>query len=54
MTSPDEQLTPVDPADVDTWQEAARATAARDWDANEADLIEQSMVVPDDDADFDR
>jgi hypothetical protein len=49
-----EQLTPVDADDDDTWQEAARVTTARDWDANEADLIEQAIAVPDDDREFDR
>jgi len=49
-----EQRTGVEPGDDDNWQEAARVTTARDWDANEADLIEQAIAVPDDDRDFDR
>jgi hypothetical protein len=51
-----EQLIPVDASDEDndTWREAARVTTARDWDANEADLIEQAIAVPDDDSEFDR
>jgi hypothetical protein len=49
-----EQRTPANEDDEDTWQDAARVTTARDWDANEADLIEQAIEVPDDDADFDR
>ena len=40
--------------DEDTWRDAARVTTARDWDANEADLIEQAIAVPDDDSEFDR
>jgi hypothetical protein len=49
-----EQLIPVDVRDEDTWQDAARVTSARDWEANEADLIEQAIAVPDDDSEFDR
>lgn len=49
-----EQRTPIDVRDEDTWQEAARVERARDWEANEADLIEQAIAVPDDDAEFDR
>jgi hypothetical protein len=43
-----------DSADDDTWRDAARITNARDWDANEADVIEQAIAVPDDDSEFDR
>jgi hypothetical protein len=49
-----EQLRPIDVSDEDTWQDAARVASARDWEANEADLIEQAIAVPDDDAEFDR
>jgi hypothetical protein len=49
-----EQLISVDAGDEDTWREAARVTSARDWEANEADLIEQAIAVPDDDSEFDR
>jgi hypothetical protein len=49
-----EQRTSLDDGDEDTWQEAARVTTARDWDANEADLIEQAIAVPDDEHEFDR
>jgi hypothetical protein len=49
-----EQLIPIDAGDEDTWRDAARVASARDWEANEADLIEQAIAVPDDDADFDR
>src|SRR6476661_4973052 len=41
--------------DDDTWSAATRVASARDWEANEADLIEQAMAVPeDDDLEFDR
>jgi hypothetical protein len=49
-----EQLHPVDVRDEDTWRDAARVATARDWEANEADLIEQAIAVPEDDSDFDR
>ena len=49
-----EQLTAVDVSDEDVWQDAERVTTARDWEASEADLIEQAIAVPDDDAEFDR
>jgi hypothetical protein len=51
-----EQRIPVVAADADTWRDAARITAARDWDGSEADLVEQALDVPmsEDDADFDR
>ena len=49
-----EQLISVDAGDEDTWREAARVTSARSWEANEADLIEQAIAVPDDDSEFDR
>jgi hypothetical protein len=49
-----EQLIPVDVSDEDTWQDAAHVTTARDWEASEADLIEQAIAVPDDDSEFDR
>ena len=61
MTNPEapeadvaEQLVPIDVNDEDTWRDAARVARARDWEASEADLIEQAIAVPDDDSDFDR
>jgi hypothetical protein len=42
------------PADDDAWRDSQRVSADRDWQANEADLIEQAMDVPDDGSDFDR
>ena len=68
MTSPDgselgddaseadvaEQLIPIEVSDEDTWRDAARVTGARDWEASEADLIEQAIAVPGDDSEFDR
>ncbi len=51
-----EQLTPADADDDadDTWRDAQRVAGDREWQANEADLIEQAIEVPDDDADFER
>ncbi|HET6735037.1 hypothetical protein [Mycobacterium sp.] len=49
-----EQLMPIDVDDPDTWRDAARVATVRDWDANEADLIEQAIEVPDDGSEFDR
>jgi hypothetical protein len=49
-----EQLIPVDVSYEDTWRDAARVGTARDWEASEADLIEQAIAVPDDDSEFDR
>jgi hypothetical protein len=49
-----EQLIPLDTGDEDTWRDAARVSSARDWEANEADLIEQAIAVPDDEAEFER
>ena len=53
-----EQQTPlVDVEDPEggAWRDdSERVADDRDWEANEADLIEQAIDVPDDDADFDR
>jgi len=49
-----EQLIPIDVSDEDTWGDAARVASARDWQASEADLIDQAIAVPDDDSEFDR
>jgi hypothetical protein len=49
-----EQLIPIDVSDEDTWRDAAHVTSARDWEATEADLIDQAIAVPDDDSEFDR
>jgi hypothetical protein len=49
-----EQRIPIDVRDDDTWRDAARVASARDWEANEADLIEQAIAVPEDDTEFDR
>jgi len=43
-----------DDAQEDTWQEAERVARARDWEASEADLIEQAIAVPGDESEFDR
>jgi hypothetical protein len=49
-----EQLIPIDVSDEDTWRDAARVASARNWQASEADLIDQAIAVPDDDSEFDR
>lgn len=51
-----EQRIPVDSDDEDTWRDADHITTARDWEASEADLVEQAIEVPlvDDDLDSDR
>ena len=54
MTTPEGSAFAGDGGDDDTWSDAARVTNARDWEANEADLIEQAIAVPDDEAEFDR
>lgn len=42
-----DQVIPVtDDGEQDTWTEAARIAQRRDWDANEADLIDQAIVAP--------
>ena len=53
MTEPD-RLSIGEPDDEDPWRDAARVITARDDEANEADLIEQAIAVPDDDSEFDR
>ena len=50
-----EQLIPVEDGDEDEWLEASRVTSAKDWEASEADLIDQAIVVPlPDDPDLER
>jgi hypothetical protein len=49
-----EQHTPVDLSDEDTWLDTDRVADARDSEANEADLIDQAIVVPEGDSEFDR
>lgn len=49
-----EQRQSIDVDDEDTWQDAVRVDTARDSEANEADLIEQAIPVPDDDSEFER
>ncbi|MBX7455096.1 hypothetical protein GR927_44540 [Mycolicibacterium sp. 3033] len=51
-----EQRAPVDPGDATddeatdgAWPDADRVAAERDWQASEADLIEQTIDVPIDD-----
>jgi len=54
MTVPDD--IPVDGDDEDLDFDPSRITAAREAEANEADLIEQAMTIPsgDDERGFDR
>lgn len=48
-----EQRAPADPSeDAESWRDADRVAGERDWQASEADLIEQTIDVPiDDDVD---
>ncbi|MEZ0340878.1 hypothetical protein ACAG25_12935 [Mycobacterium sp. pV006] len=51
----DQNLPVDDTEDTTVWSEAQRVAGRRDWQASEADLIDQSIVVPtDDDSEFDR
>ncbi len=52
MTYPDEM--PIDSDDEQAGLDPAEVSAARSSDANEADLIEQSIAVPLGDDEFDR
>jgi hypothetical protein len=55
MTNPESTAFGDDgPEAEDTWRDAARLTGVRDWEASEADLIEQAIAVPDDESEFDR
>ncbi|PQE02423.1 hypothetical protein MPNTM1_03920 [Mycolicibacterium parafortuitum] len=50
-----EQRTPIDDTDDEVWDGASpRIDVDRDWQASEADLIEQAIPVPEDDTEFDR
>ncbi|PRC42985.1 hypothetical protein C6A85_000000107670 [Mycobacterium sp. ITM-2017-0098] len=49
-----EQRIPVDDSDEDSWRDTQRVGDDRDWQASEADLIEQATAVPDDEPEFDR
>jgi hypothetical protein len=49
-----EQRTPVDAVDGEELLDPQRVGDGRDWQASEADLIEQATAVPDDDSEFDR
>ncbi len=49
-----EQHIPIDVSDDDTWRDAASISGEREREASEADLIEQAIVVPDDESEFDR
>jgi hypothetical protein len=49
-----EQLIEIDVTDDDKWRDAASVASAREWQASEADLIDQAITVPQDDVEFDR
>ncbi len=49
-----EQRIPVDDVDEDSWRDAQRVGDDLDWQAGEADLIEQATPVPEDEPGFDR
>jgi hypothetical protein len=49
-----EQRLPVTDVDDDTWRDTARVAQDRDWQATEADLMEQAIAVPEDEAEFER
>lgn len=49
-----DQRRPIDDVDGDVWNEAQRVSADRDWQASEADLIEQAIVAPLDESEPDR
>ena len=50
-----EQLIPVEDTDDDPWVEAPRVASAKNWEASEADLIDQAIMVPlPDDPDLER
>ena len=45
-----EQSQPIDDVDDNGWVEAQRVSEDRDWQASEADLIEQATEVPTDES----
>jgi hypothetical protein len=53
MTTPEDAVFGEE-GDEDTWRDAARVTGVRDWEASEADLIEQAIAVPEDESEFER
>jgi hypothetical protein len=44
----------IDGVDDDAWSDAQRVSADRDWQASEADLIEQAIAVPEDESEQER
>lgn len=44
----------VDIDEESSWGDTAHVAADRDWQASEADLIDQAIGVPDDESDFER
>ncbi|NVN48358.1 hypothetical protein [Mycolicibacterium hippocampi] len=49
-----DQHRPIDDVDSDAWPDAQRVSSDRDWQASEADLIEQAIEVPLDESEPDR
>lgn len=49
-----EQQRAVGDVDEESWSDPQRVGLDRDWQASEADLVEQTLVVPEDDTEFDR
>lgn len=43
-----DQRLPVDDGGADAWRDAKQVSEDRDWQASEADLIEQAIAVPED------
>ena len=44
----------VDDVDEDAWRDLQRVSADRDWQASEADLIEQATAVPEEESERER
>jgi hypothetical protein len=49
-----DQHVSIDGVDDDAWSDAQRVSADRDWQASEADLIDQAIAVPEDESESDR
>lgn len=49
-----EQRRSIDAADDDAWDDAQRVLLDRGAEASEADLIEQTIAVPEDESELDR
>ncbi|MGB3351660.1 MAG: hypothetical protein WBB00_02675 [Mycobacterium sp.] len=49
-----DQRRPIDDVDADAWPDARQVSSDRDWQASEADLIEQAIAVPLDESEPER